>query len=143
MAGDGMRRIPEDKPFDLFNLGEVCVRVHAQKSASRTVLLTTVSRRLFARSGFGRVEASAGAQVALDREQVIRTGLFLIRIARAHRDRVVRTLRRAVAAADAGLRINVYQAAGEAADGPRRTTRQALRILAVHADRRVKQTLET
>src|SRR5262245_56856770 len=103
MTGDGMRRILEDEALDLFDLGEVSVRVHAQERARRTILFTTVSRPP---SGW-RIEAGVDAQVALDREQIIR-GLFLSRPARHHRDRIVRALRRAVAATNAGPRINIH-----------------------------------
>src|SRR6185436_6015383 len=62
-------------------------------------------------------------------------------IARHHRDRVVRTLGRAVEAADAGQRVDIHLALRIAKDGARWTTGQALRIFAVHTDRRHQHVL--
>ena len=63
------------------------------------------------------------------------------RFARHHRDRVVRTLGRAIETADTSVRIDINLALGIAKDRAGRTTSQAFRVFAVHADRRRKNML--
>src|SRR5262249_31076807 len=144
--------------LDVLDLGEVLARVDAKQRARRAVLLAAVGPRL---GRALRIHRRVAAEVALDRDEVVglldrrrrrrladaeplrdlaRVGLPL-RAARDERDRVVRTLRRAVAAADARRRVDVDVAAGEAADRAGRAAGHALRVHAVHADRRVEQEL--
>src|SRR6185369_1143664 len=65
------------------------------------------------------------------------------RSARHHRDRIVRTLSRAIEATDTRIRIDVDIAERRAKDRARRTARQTFRIGAVHADLRHECVLKT
>jgi hypothetical protein len=70
-------------------------------------------------------------------------GWLLFRFAADHGYRIVRALRRAIAATDAAFRINIYLSAGKTANGSGGTTGQTFRVLAMHANRRRKQALKT
>jgi hypothetical protein len=102
VAGDGVRDILKDEAFDLFDLGEIGVRVDAQQCAGRAILCATISRCPFA----GRVETRTHAQVALDRKPIITGSFLFLVLAQRHRNRVVRALRGAIAATDASQRID-------------------------------------
>ena len=67
-----------------------------------------------------------------------------IRVAafRNHRDRVVRTLRRTVAAADTCLWLDIDLAVRKTCDRSGRAAGQALGVLAVHADGRDEDALD-
>src|SRR5262245_2114510 len=116
--------IDQSQTFDRADLGEVVSRIHAGKSAGRTVLLATVRASLAA----GRIKCRAvAAEIALHREQVFSSvdrsrqrfrfepkiiaesffqpaaRLCGLRFARNQGNRVVWTLRRAVSAAYAAL----------------------------------------
>src|SRR5215213_8619779 len=135
------------------NLTEVLDRIDAHERTSRTILFTRV--RLAPRTG--RIKRRVFAKIALDRNRIIRRLRRRQRIipkaenlsqlrnetirrrrcsTRHHCDRVVRTLRRAIEAADTRVRIDFDLTYLIAKDRTRRTTSHTLRIRAVHTDLR-------
>ena len=153
VAPDGVRLVFEDDADGLLRFVEILARVDAHERTRRTILLTGEGRALCAL----RIERRVLTEIAFDREQVLRVcdsrrHLRLCEteprfefasdarrcgenwFTRNHRDGVVRTLRRAIAAADAGLRIDVYLSFGEATDSSCWTTRQTFRVLTMKTD---------
>ena len=66
---------------------------------------------------------------------------FFRLFARNHRDRIIRALRRAIAAADTGVEIYINLAVRKTRNRAGRATRQAFRVLAMQTDRRHQNAL--
>src|SRR5262249_5907648 len=159
VASDCVRLVAKDESLGRLNLFEVFHRVHAHECAGRTVLFTRIGFATHAR----RIHRRAFAQVALDRDHVIRwTGCRCIRntetenprevrheafivygrVTRHHRDRVVRALRGAVETTDTTHAVDIDLAQRIAKNSARRTTSHTLRIGAVHTHLRHQRVLE-
>ena len=155
VATKGVGLICDQKPFNRPDLRKVLSRVYARERARGAVLFATVPAALLA----GRVQRLAvAAQVALDRDKVFRSvdrrgervglqpeqiaelpteaGLRrrCFTLARYHRDGVIRTLRGAVAAAYARLRVNIDLPQAESPYRAGRAPGQTLRVFTMHAD---------
>src|SRR4030095_10237673 len=143
VSGNGMSRVAHQQPFDPADLGEVFLRVDAGEGAGGTTLFTTISGPFAPR----RVHRSPVTQIALHGHQIVGSidgrwkrvwgdpkqipeppcktwyrGLAPA-FPRDHRDCVIRALSCAVAAADAGLGIDIYLPSPEPAADPGRAAR--------------------